>query len=962
MTLREWQERLERHFESLAHLREGSGFPVFALEHDLSDEEVEEIGSLLRSYLTKDLPITGYWLPWAIYAAECGYKYDGAEYWVSFGESLPEWTVRNRDELRTCFRKFQRAYDGVSPSGPWASQFNIIAWPVTHAILPRYLQRQFAKLLYELRFHLIRLSAFEPAMVGRLLAANASDTPMRFQQFLEQEELTGRIVLGLLGAAPAEGKEPVYKQTLERIVADLERIRGARAWLRDTRQVVTEFKGIGRGTGRAGEQAFGPYAHRPGAAAMDMGQMGVRPSLVLGHRGGGTWVVRLEIPSFRRVAVLNGEVHSFLRRARCRVNGTPDIKPAGWLLAGNRMSRLTSWPDPHRPLVQLLQSHEAIDHLLESECRLSPGPVWLFKMTQDGNAREVISCVVRPGSEYLVVTTGALPATHPFIRACRVDCTGVEAVRLLIPPSVSAEETAWLARLGLQVARTIRVWPAGLPGRGWDGEGSGEWLTTESPCFGIMHDHPVGTYVFRLNNGAEAEIEAGDPGQPVFVRLAPLPAGIHNLTVAAATPVSELDATGFMELHVREPDPWHPGASSLACLVPTLDPPDPDLDMFWRNEVDLSVVGPAGRTVNCTVSLVDKRGNEILAERVGSPMELPVDPATWKQHFKRFLGGERHSWSYLEAASGFLEIEEEELGCYVFMFEHKVAPLRWVLRRGRGDIVLKLIDESDEEAPLQVRFFSMQRPLVEIRREPDEALRRISASAPGGLLVAQQGMHCAAVVVSAGSKAARRVGGLKSFQELDITPTFLAEAGSADMEGLQHRFRVFGWWANARRYGPLAAVRQKKVVQGLLGEIYASVSGKGWKLAEDSFMKAPRSASSVRKLRNAVDLGGEFSLALWRESSKIKDDEQNMAAMTRWYDDVAQRNNVGASPRLCEFALRLASQPHRLPEVYDRDEVRNLLEQLKNSPTILRGARFLALLSANKEGARPPYMLPDWKW
>ena len=118
MTLREWQERLERHFEPLARLREGSGFPVFALEHDLSGEEVEEIGSLLRSYLRKELPIRRYWLPWAIYAAECGYGYDGAEYWVSFGESLPEWSVRDREELRTCFRKFQQAYDGVLPSGP----------------------------------------------------------------------------------------------------------------------------------------------------------------------------------------------------------------------------------------------------------------------------------------------------------------------------------------------------------------------------------------------------------------------------------------------------------------------------------------------------------------------------------------------------------------------------------------------------------------------------------------------------------------------------------------------------------------------------------------------------------------------------------------------------------------------------------------------------------------------------
>ncbi|MDE0031678.1 MAG: hypothetical protein OXU75_00845 [Deltaproteobacteria bacterium] len=659
---------------------------------------------------------------------------------------------------------------------------------------------------------------------------------------------------------------------------------------------------------------------------------------------------------------MNTEVHSFLRRTRCRINGGADIKPAGWLLAGNRMSRLASWPDPHTPLVQLLQSHETIDHFLQSECRLSPGPVWLFKIARDGNAREVISRVVRPGSEYLVVTTGALPATHPFIRACRVDCAGVEAVRLAIPLSVSADETAWLGRLGLQVARTIRVWPAGLPGRGWDGEGNGEWLTTESPCFGIMHDHPVGTFVLRLNDGAEAEIEAGDREEPVFVRLAPLPAGVHNLTVSAATPVSEVDATGFMELHVREPDPWHPGASSLACLIPTLDPYDPDLDLFWRNAVDLSVVGPAGRTVNCTVSLVDKRGNEILTERVGSTMELPVDPATWRQQFKRFLGNERHAWSYLEAASGFLEIEEEELGRYVFMFEHKVHPLRWVLRRDRGDIVLKLIDESDEEAPLQVLFFSMQHPLVEIRRESDEALRRISVPAPGGLLVAQQGMHCVAVVVSTGSKEARRVRGLKSFQELDITPTFLPEAGLADLESLQHCFRVFGWWTNARLYGPLATVRQKKVVQGLLGEIYARVCGKAWKLAEDSFMKAPRSASSVRKLRNVVDLGGDFSLALWRGSSKIEDDEQNTAAMTRWYVDVAQRNNVSASPRLCEYALRLASQPHRLLEVYDRDEVRNLLEQIKNRPTILRGARLLALLSASKEGARPPHMLPDWKW
>ena len=38
--LDQWQERLERHFEDLARKRAGSGFPIFALEHGLNDDEL----------------------------------------------------------------------------------------------------------------------------------------------------------------------------------------------------------------------------------------------------------------------------------------------------------------------------------------------------------------------------------------------------------------------------------------------------------------------------------------------------------------------------------------------------------------------------------------------------------------------------------------------------------------------------------------------------------------------------------------------------------------------------------------------------------------------------------------------------------------------------------------------------------------------------------------------------------
>ena len=51
MSLEEYQERVKRHFESLARFREGSGFQVFAIEHGLGENEIEEMLSLLRQSL-----------------------------------------------------------------------------------------------------------------------------------------------------------------------------------------------------------------------------------------------------------------------------------------------------------------------------------------------------------------------------------------------------------------------------------------------------------------------------------------------------------------------------------------------------------------------------------------------------------------------------------------------------------------------------------------------------------------------------------------------------------------------------------------------------------------------------------------------------------------------------------------------------------------------------------------------
>ena len=67
VSLEEWQVQLERHFQALAATRVGSGFPLFALEHGLSDEELDEISSLLRSRLASDLRLAPHWLLWVIH-------------------------------------------------------------------------------------------------------------------------------------------------------------------------------------------------------------------------------------------------------------------------------------------------------------------------------------------------------------------------------------------------------------------------------------------------------------------------------------------------------------------------------------------------------------------------------------------------------------------------------------------------------------------------------------------------------------------------------------------------------------------------------------------------------------------------------------------------------------------------------------------------------------------------------
>jgi hypothetical protein len=949
-SLDEWQERLDRHFSDLAASRVDSGFPIFALEHNLSTDDLQEISSLLHSYLKGHQRLSTYWLLWVVYATEQGYGYDGHEYWVSFEHNTPHWRERARAEyLRNYFSKFQKAYNGVVPSGPWASWFRNIALPITHAILPRYLQFQFANALWEARYQFARLQNPTPATAGKLLASYAWDASSRFQEFLEQEELAGRIVLALLEQGTAQGQSPIYVPTLKRIVDDLVDVRRAGEWLKEARRVVADrFHGVDRS-----RPGFSSEKDQSGnLAAAPVEPPSVRPALLLRKSSATSWSVVSEVPSFSGVARLSPELTQFLKTTRCTVAGTDDaMLPAGWTLYTQQKRIIKSWPQSGTPMIAFERQNAVLENILRGECRFPQGP-WVFRIANDGLAHEIVGRTVRPGQHYVVLSREPLNAGVSFATPAKIDCEGVTGVTLAMPEAVEAAETAELHRLGLQVSRSIRVWPAGLCIRNWDGEGHGDWLSTEAPCFAIAHDYAVDEYYVRLNSDPEMTIEGTRAGQPIFVRLPFLPPGRHVLSVRAKRiglsvgSAALRDLQGRVELKVRDPTPWKPGTTSHSGLAVTIDPPDPSLDSFWEGNVRVSVLGPEGRDVTCSIALTGRNGMSVLAQEIGK-FDLPVSGSSWSQRFKRFANEDSRAWKYLEASTGRFVIRGEELGEYALHLERDPKPVRWICRVASQATHVRLVDDTGQEKIAEAEFIPLKQPGIPRTLDSASAMAGISAEAPGGLFVCRQGEFHDALIVSSSRGGA-------DFRDLLVEPDL------SDLDPDTARLlAIIQLWHEARLAGSLAESRREHIVRSLLGRLYLALCGSRWAHAEDTFLRN-RLTQGSQQLERAIEAEARnsFPAALRHNHTQIV---ESTSAGARWFAEAAQRYDVSDDPGLCTFALRLASCPFGLAAIYGA-EVMTLLARIPDNPVLMRGARLLALLSIADDRDHPTAYLPRWVW
>ena len=968
LDLGQWHARLASHFEELAAERHsGSGTPpVFALEHGFDESEIEALSQAIRTQIASHTPSWEHRLPWIVYAAELGYGYSGYEYWQTFEEETPGWrTHGDRYWIRKCYRWFQQEYGGAKPSGQWADWFTIICWPITHAVLPKDLQLQLARALYDIRHSFSQEMFASPATLGQLVAARSWTESSRFRNLVQETELVGQIAAALLLQGESGTAGLLYAPTLTRISRDLDRERRGREWLRAARRSAKDrakIHGLARDPGPTSKPRC------KGEARAEVEALGIEPRLVLQPVDveGKTWRVSVEIPDLSNLARRFPDTRTVLSDSRCGVAGYEGRPIArARFLYGAQQLLLSRWPMPDEVLLQFEPSHPDLEFLLRTECLLRPGPPWLFRIASDGLAYECRGLRVRPGQRYIILTATQVAASTDVVEPTNVQCQGIEGALLNLPSALTSRWEQVLLDLGLAQSKSIVVWPAGLTAALWDGEGHGEWLAAEHPTLGVQCDHPLDKIRVSLAGQRDSTLELTGvtPGKPLFLELPPLPVGPHTIRVeATGIEAEDTEDLGQLDIvmRVRETQPPTHGVSPSGPLAVRVDPVAPTLEQLWDGQVEVEILGPRGRTVQCDVSLLN-RGKEQPTARINQRLDLPITPSRWRSHFETHFRTNAGAQRQYDAAYGCrVEFTAGELGGFTVWCEREFAPLRWALREQNQNPIVRLIDDTGDAEVPRVSFYSFADPASEVCLDfaPEYKVR-----APGGLYAARQGKFSAGIV------ALPRIRSLS-----DLTSSPVIQQRQRSMATVSEAVELGCKWAAAKSSGDILSVTNlHKTLRVITRHVIGLIGGEGWARAESDFEEG--SARDLSILARAVTRrSDEASLAatLAREAvglaqASISERVSRLAELARGHRVLSVREGDSAmisDPHwVVEFALRLASSPRHADEWAGSDRWAALTNLMAVS-TLTRAARFIVVSTDNylESRAAPDEVYAGWGW
>lgn len=946
--LEDFQDRLSQHFHELRDRLSGdvSNRPLFVLEHGLEIDELEVLKSEVRRNVARRHIRTQPWLPLVVYATEVGYGYSGDEYWQTFEEETPGWEYEDGYLLRQRFIKFVEQFGGATPTGPWAKQFSLICWPITHAVLPTDLQRQVARLLYENRYELTARLLDHPDELGTKLAARAWNSSSRFQNFAQNSDLLGQVAVALL---TGEDEESAYllSSTLHRIVRDLNTEREARNWLRGAKRRAISVRTRG----------FLPAAATPSTASRDADRRRfpapTDPVITIRRMSEG-WVGFMQLPDLSPLAERFPALYDELSRLRCRVSGVDGPPLArGRILYSGQLVRLDSWPEPGHPLFEIEDGSVQGRSLLLDQSVLTSAP-WLFRLRDESTGTEVRSRLVRPGGRYVLLSREPIDEeVADWIAPESCLTKGVYAYLLKIPIPLDANATTCLQALKLGGVSDVEIRPVGLVPAAWDGEGSAEWIVEEEPIVGIRSTKESSRLLVAVD-GDPNVIEWPSDEIEIFLGLPHLEPGVHELQVALLGEGVEPLAQGRVSILLRQPQRQTGTGSSRDGLSVMAYPPGPGLAELWEGRSSLEVLGPAGANVSVHCALTARSSNEFLVERTFSA-KLPLSPAAWLKNFtSKFRNIEQVQKSYDEAESCHLTFSHPELGERSVACDREFEPIRWSIGKDRDGPYAKLIDNTEGGSlVIQLSTFESPGDPITLENQPGLTFR----NAQGGLVRAESNDRAASAILPPD---------VHDLADLHRTANpsrpRLTSRTAAGVKGLVD---LASLWAEARLpSNPLATQQQQKVLRAIVAEIAWSFGGSYWATIE---RKASRTDALTRlELIEAIGRH-ESQRAMGSAVFDIATRLTDSPAETRASDFAAALRNMG-QPSLRnltagqgELILRLLSDPRALTGM-PSDDLQSVIELLLQAPIALRAARLLILAVHITETEDSGSCYRGWAW
>lgn len=653
--------------------------------------------------------------------------------------------------------------------------------------------------------------------LGEFLRRSYAGGVSRFEELLQQTELTARLVFALRDEDVADQVSPIERGTLARIVADLE-ARGSASLFRSTRRLLREAR-VTAGSGLSGSST-----RKPGEAAAS--PAAPRARLTARQLEHGAWKLCAALPDIPGILRRADISPAMLERTRVTFADRPESPKPGRMLRSLGDSyehELLSFPEPsNAPLIRFEGRNPTVEPLITPATQLAGAGPWLLRVQEDEVARQVIGNHVRADQDYLLISAVTLPDrdTAPLAMA-KVECStaGVFAYAFSTPRVLPTQTIAALPALGLGYGLRVRIAPLGLSPRHNAATGATEWLANEEILLRVSSEISLTELAVAIDASDRARIPMRGRAE-TLLSLGRLATGDH---------VCEINAIGVdaarkfepeqLAIRVRGSAPWRDDLRSKAAVRLYTDPPWADFGEFVAGEARLRVAGPEGRLATFIAKTYDNSGHIAIELNLGEA-SLPVGATRMAEIVRQMSTGTKGE--AIESSRRVdIEARAGDLGATSVSFARTVDPLRWCVERSSGHPRWRLIDEVGADEPIVVDRYDVALADVAVRQNPSDALTGLTLTAPGALLIAHAGRRAQALVVAS------------VMPDRPLTPADLGSSVSlatseTDLGSIRRLSRLYRAWRRARPMGPLAHIRRQAVLARIEEFIGRVLCGANW--------------------------------------------------------------------------------------------------------------------------------------